>query len=130
MIYLDSSALVKLVFEEKESAALADWLSGHQDLPLISSALATVEVLRTCRKINPVALWLAQRIVDGLDLVAVDADVIRAAALLEPSELRSLDALHLASALSVGSATVTFVSYVVRLSEAAAHAGLAVASPE
>ena len=129
MIYLDSSALVKLVFEEPESNALAAWLSDRGSESRTSSALASVEVLRTCRQIDPVAMWLAERIIGGLDLVPLDAEVIDAAGILEPTALRSLDALHLAAASSVAPALSAFVSYDARLNEAAGAVGLPVASP-
>lgn len=129
MIYLDSSALVKLVFEERESGALADWLAERDGVPRISSALARVEVLRTCRLIAPVALWAAERVLDGLDLVPVDRQVLAAATVLEPEGLPTLDALHLATAVSIGASVEAFICYDLRLDRAADLAGLPVASP-
>lgn len=128
MIYLDSSALVKLVFDESESSALADWLV-ERDVPKLSSEIATIELIRTCRRYNPGAVGAAHQLLAGLDLIALSGEVIEAAAEAAPIELRSLDAIHLASALSVAEGLAAFVVYDNRLAAAAADGGLPVASP-
>lgn len=129
MIYLDTSALVKLVFEEAESAALAGWLGAREVVPKISSEVATIELLRTCRRRAAATEPDARQLLRGLDLVPLSADVIERAALVGPSELRSLDAVHLASALSLADGVDAFVAYDVRLRAAAETAGLPVAAP-
>lgn len=129
MIYLDSSALLKLLHEEPESAALADWLTGQADGPLVSSELATVEVIRACRRINPDALPEARALLSGLDLIPLTGTVIAEAADVGEATLRSLDAIHLASALSIRDDLSTFVAYDHRLSEAASAAGLQPLAP-
>jgi predicted nucleic acid-binding protein len=129
VIYLDSSALVKLIFEESESPALAEWLDDRHDVPKLSSEVATVELVRTCRRYNLDAVADARQLLAGLDLVVLSGEVIHAAAESGPAELRSLDAIHLASALSVADDLVAFVAYDHRLADAANQAGLPVASP-
>ena len=129
MIYLDSSALIKLVFEEPESSVLAGWMSDHEEFPRVSSVLACVEVARSCRAIAPAAQWLADRVLGGIDLLAIDAAVIADAATLEPVGLRCLDSLHLAGARSILSSLTAFVSYDRQLCDAAAAVGLPVVSP-
>ncbi len=129
MIYLDSSALLKLVFDEVESADLGQWLTERRGVPLISSALATVEVVRACRRIDTAAVPVGQILVSQLDLVPVAADVLGAAAELPDPLLRSLDAIHLASALAVREVLTDFVAYDRRLLLAAGRAGLPVLSP-
>ena len=129
MIYFDTSALVKLVFEESESAALADWLTDRGDVPKVSSDLSTIELLRTCRRIDENAVEGANLLLGGIDLLPMDRAIVEMAASLVPTELRSLDAIHLASALSVKTELTVLVAYDARLCSAASDAGIEVASP-
>ena len=129
MIYLDTSALVKLVFEEDESAALAEWITQRAELPKISSELSTIELLRTCRRIDEGAIGSATSLLAGLDLLAIDRSIVEQASTVTPNELRSLDAIHLASALSVNAHLTAFVAYDSRLCSAALHAGIRGESP-
>ncbi len=124
MIYLDSSALLKLLFEEPESNALQDWLTAHAALPKVSSELAKVEVVRATRRLNPDTLPVARILLGQIDLVPLTGGVVEQAAHLGEVSLRTLDALHLASALSLGTDLSAFVAYDHRLSAAASHAGL------
>jgi predicted nucleic acid-binding protein len=94
-----TSALVKLVFEEAEGTALAEWLSVRAVVPKISSDLSTVELLRTCRRIDEDAVGDATLLLGGIDLLPMDRGIVEKAATLVPEGLRSLDAIHLASAL-------------------------------
>ena len=130
MIYFDTSALVKLVFEEDESSALAEWIADRVDLPKVSSELSVVELLRTCRRVDETALNSATLLLDGLDLLPVSNFIVQQAAAIVPSEIRSLDAIHLASALTIGDHLVAFVAYDHRLSSAAQQAGMVIATPE
>lgn len=124
MIYLDSSALLKLIFEEAESSDLAQWLTERPGLPKLSSELATVEVLRATRRLDPSRLPDARTMFTQLDLLRLSGGVIEQASQVGEPLLRSLDALHLASALSIGPDLSAFVVYDRRLAEAAAEAGL------
>jgi hypothetical protein len=119
VIYLDSSALLKLLFEEDESAALAEWLADRAGTPKISSELAKVEVIRAARRLDPQAVPAARALVAQLDLIPVTGDVIDEATDIEDGRLRSLDAIHLASALAVRANLTAFVAYDNRLVTAA-----------
>jgi len=129
VIYFDTSALVKLVFDEAESAALAEWLTLRADVPKVSSDLSTIELLRTCRRVDEGAVEGANLLLGGIDLLPMDRAIVEKAASLVPTELRSLDAIHLASALSVKTSLTALVAYDVRLCAAAADAGIEVVSP-
>jgi predicted nucleic acid-binding protein len=129
VIYLDSSALLKLLHEETESEALADWLAAHAETPIVSSELAKVEVIRACRRINPATLPEAAALLAGLDLIPLSGAVIDDAANVEGTTLRSLHAIHLASALSIEAELSAFVAYDHRLAEAASTVGLGLHAP-
>ena len=125
--YIDSSALVKLVIPEPESAALRDELSQWDRH--VSSALARVEVVRACARVDPKARGTAERVVRALDLIAVEEALLDEAARISPVELRSLDAIHLASALLLGDALGVAIAYDERMLQALDASGLATASP-
>ena len=129
MIYLDSSALVKLILEESESRALARWLAERADLALVSSAIHRAEVPRAIWRANPSALPRSLRQVRGVEKIGLSTDVLDSAAAVPPQSLRALDAIHLASALSVRRELTAFVAYDKRLLDAAKDAGLPTASP-
>jgi uncharacterized protein len=124
LIYLDSSALLKLLFEEGESAALAQWLEQHVGTPAVSSEVARVEVLRASRRLNPAALPAARSLLAQLDLIPLTSVLLAEAAEVGDPLLRTLDALHLASAMSIRTELSAFVAYDHRLAAAAAAAGL------
>lgn len=129
MIYLDSSALLKLLIEEPESAALERWITAQAGAPMVTSTSAKVEVLRACRRLNAEALPAATALLAELDLIALTTDVVDQAAEVGGPLLRSLDAIHLASALSIGAELAAFVCYDRRLLEAASAAGLEAVTP-
>ena len=127
--YLDSSALVKLVTEEAETAALSGSLA---DWPRrMTSCIAEVEVLRAVRRTKDTAAAVAKarEVLQTLVLIDVDAGVRSAAAVIEPRMLRAFDAIHLASALTLGEELAAFVTYDRRLLDAASAAGLPVLAP-
>lgn len=128
-LYLDSSAIVKLVLPEPETHALVSRLQDDPDV--ISSALARVEVLRALKRIEATpAVWdQAERVLARIALVRVDDAVLDSAAAIDPAELRSLDAVHLATALGIGERLDGLVTYDSRLREAADRAGLTVLMP-
>jgi len=129
MIYLDSSALLKLLVEEPESAAFASWISKRQTTPSVSSELVKLEVVRAARRLDARVVPGARAIVSQLDLIPLSGSVIEEAAEVGGPMLRSLDAIHLASALSIRADLTAFVAYDRRLVEAAETAGLPVDSP-
>lgn len=128
-LYLDSSALVKLVLPEAESGPL---LESLQDWPLrLASALAHVEVVRAVRRatVDPEVERRAEEVLAGLHLIKIDGNILGHAARLEPRTLRSLDALHLATALSLGDDLGAIAVYDSGLATAAAGCGLKVIAP-
>jgi uncharacterized protein len=129
MIYLDSSALVKLALTEPESAALTRFLAERSDQAIVSSALHRTEVLRAIWISEPGALTRGVRLVRRIGRVALSSEVLDNAATLPPQRLGSADAIHLASALAIRRDLSAFVAYDKRLLDAAAEAGLPTASP-
>lgn len=127
MVYLDSSALVKLVVLEPESRALRAYLRGEPDR--ISCGLARTEVLRAVRPSGRVAMAAARRVLRGIDLIRLDDALLDAAGMLEPLGLRSLDAIHLAAAQLVAPALRAVVTYDRRMAEAAAALGFPTSAP-
>ncbi len=129
MIYFDSSALLKLLFQEQESDVLQGWMAERVGVPTVTSELAKVEVLRACRRIDATSIADARTLLGHLDLVPLGGAVVELAGDLESPLLRSLDALHLASALLLGADLSSFVTYDHRLLAAAAQAGLETHQP-
>ncbi|HEX4830822.1 MAG TPA: type II toxin-antitoxin system VapC family toxin [Trebonia sp.] len=129
MIYLDSSALVKLALTEPESEALIAYLSERADQALVSSSLHRTEVLRAIWQAEPGALTRGVRLVRRIGRVSLSTEVLDNAATLPPQRLGSADAIHLASALAIRRDLSAFVAYDKRLLDAAAEAGLPIASP-
>jgi len=124
VIYLDSSALLKLLFEEDESVALERWLAAREETPAVSSELARIEVIRATRRLNADALPEARALLDELNLIPLSTSLVHEATEVGDLMLRSLDAVHLASALSIRADLSAFVAYDIRLGDAAASAGL------
>ncbi len=129
MIYIESTAAVKLVHNEVESAALNLWLTERLGQPRITSALTEVEVSRAIRRGAPDALYRVASVLATLYRIEIDAVVRATAASLAEPMLRSLDAIHLATALQLGAELQTFVTYDKRLRTAAEVGGLCVVSP-
>lgn len=126
--YVDTSAFMKLVVAEDDSEALHAWVE-QTDEDLVASDLLRTEALRAARRHSPAALAQTRILLDGLTLVAVGTDVCERAAELDPSILRSLDALHLATALMLGDQLHRVVTYDDRLAAACAAHGVAVIAP-
>jgi uncharacterized protein len=127
-LYLDSSAVIKLVFEEAETPALEAFL---MDRPLrVSSSLARVEVMRVARTVGEALVSRhAVEVLAAITLIAPDAALLAAAANLDPLSLRSLDAIHLATAAALLPDLEGMVVYDVRLARAARARGLRVWAP-
>jgi len=130
MLYLDTSALMKLMRREPESDALADWLDAQATAPWVSSTLIEVELPRALRRVEPSLLADVPKIVARVALYEID-EVVRAAAAAYPdAALPSLDAIHLATGDAIfGTLLTAFVSYDERLLTAAEAAGLPTAAP-
>ena len=129
MIYLDSSALVKLAVTEPESAALAAWLAERAGQPLVSSVLHRAEVPRAIWRAEPGALPRSYRLIRRIARVALTPGILDDSATLPPQALSPAHAIHLASALAVRRDLTAFVAYDEALLAAAADAGLPVAAP-
>jgi hypothetical protein len=129
VIYLHSSALVKLARTEPETAALASWLAERSDQPLVSSALHRAEVPRAVWQAEPGALPRSYKVIKRIAKVALSAAVLDDSATLPPQSLTAAQAIHLASALAVKRDLTAFVAYDKSLLAAARNAGLPVASP-
>ena len=129
MIYLDTSAAAKLVHPEAESAALAVFLAERIANPLVSSALLYPELVRAvsryCPEFGARAMLLLQRVMT----VPLTSDILASAATIGSPALRTLDALHLATAVTIASELDGFVTYDKRLADAAAALGLTVVAP-
>jgi predicted nucleic acid-binding protein len=128
LVYLDASAIVKLVVEELESAALRDAL---RDRPhRVSSALALVEVhLAAARRSPAPSPARVATILAGLALIPVDEPTLEGAARLGGYGIRALDAIHRATAQSLGEDLESFIAYDERLSAAARTGGLSTEQP-
>ena len=127
MVYLDSSALVKLVVREPESGALRRFLRNHQRR--VTCALARTEVPRAVRQFGPAALRRARQVLRRLDLISVEDSLLDAAAVLDPRIVQSLDAIHLSAALRVATELQAIVTYDARMADAAGLLGLTVVAP-
>jgi len=126
--YLDSSAIVKLAVEEPQSAALRRYLRRRR--PLVSSALARAEVLRALLLEGEAGMARGHSVLARIDLIRVNDRVLNAAGALSPPDLRSLDAIHLATAGQLGQDLGQVVTYDERMADAARHLGMKAASPE
>lgn len=126
--YLDSSAFVKLVVEEGESAALRRHVA-EQGARFVSSALLRTEAMRAVRHADPDTIASMRVALRRVDLVGLDDRILDAAAGLDPAVLRTLDAIHLATAMALGDDLTAIVSYDERMLEAARVLGLPTESP-
>jgi hypothetical protein len=128
-VYLDSSALLKLVLPERETVALRGALAGWPDW--VSSWLSAVECRRALRRARGNASERARmdHVLASCTLLRVEEPALRLAETIGSTELRSLDAIHLACAVSIGDYPDAFVTYDVRLASAAREIGLNVLSP-
>jgi predicted nucleic acid-binding protein len=125
-IYLDSSALVKLVVEEPESEDLRTFVG---DRVVVSSMVARTEVIRVVARTEPERVGAAEKVLAETSLIIIDGPLASAAAWVEPASIRSLDAIHLATAQRLEVGLEALVTYDRRMVDAAQMAGLRVASP-
>jgi predicted nucleic acid-binding protein len=128
VLYLDSSAFVKVVVSEPESVPLRAFLrrrSGRR----VSSSLLRAEALRAVRYLGPDAIGRVRGALRRVDLVSVDDRILESAGTLEPQVIRTLDAIHLATALALGTDLDAVVTYDDRMIGGAELLGLATASP-
>jgi len=131
VIYLDSCALVKLVSPAPETAALERYLAGHADVRHVASALVRTEVRRALTRVGatPRQHGTAEKLLQAVITIAITDEVLDAAGRLPEPGLRSLDAIHLATAQALGAGLTDFVTYDRRLLAAVRHAGLPASAP-
>jgi predicted nucleic acid-binding protein len=129
MIYLDSAAVVKLAHAEPESPALRRWLDERAETGWISSVLTEIESFRALARYAPEAVSRLPAVLDQIDLVDLDMSIRRLAQTVKPVTVRSLDAIHLGTALHSRARLTSFVTYDKRLLDAAQTAGLPVDFP-
>lgn len=125
--YLDSSAIVKLVNVEPESETLRQFLAGRSRQ--MSCSLARVEVVRAARRRGAKFVARAREVLESLELIRLDDELLDRAAELQPITLRSLDAIHLAAAQTLGAALSEVITYDQRMATAARGLGLQVVAP-
>jgi uncharacterized protein len=127
-LYLDSSAFVKVIVEEPGSIALREYLAA-ESARFVSSALLRTEAQRAVRQQGPEVRGAVRAGLRRIELIAIDDRILDAAGTLEPQILRTLDAIHVASALAVGDDLVAIVTYDGRMIDAAGQLGLPTATP-
>jgi predicted nucleic acid-binding protein len=131
VIYLDTSALVKQIRIEAESDDLADWLDTRRETPWITSVLAEIELPRAIRSVAPEGLSSVPSVLARLNRFEIDALIRSTAAAYDDPALRSLDAIHLATAqiASADTPLTAFVTYDSRLIAAAEAVGIPTTAP-
>lgn len=130
MIYLHSAAVVKLVHAEAESAALRRWLDERAETGWVSSVLTEIESFRALARYAPEAVSRLPPVLDQIELIGLDPPIRILAQAVRPASVRSLDAIHLGTALHARHALTSFVTYDKRLLDAAMAAGLPVGAPD
>ena len=126
--YLDSSAIVKLVVNENESAALRRYVRHKR--PLVTSALARTEVARALLPLGAMVVARGYDVLQRLDVVRINDRILRTAGTLLPTDLRSLDAIHLATAAQLGDDLARVCTYDERMKMAATALGFEVVAPD
>lgn len=129
LFYVDTSAAIKLLVEETHSTAFAAYYDARADAEWVSSASLRIEIVRTVVRAKPVLLPNARDLLLAFSYIAIDDDIVEAAMNEPDRSLRSLDAIHLATARLLGPDLDAVVTYDDRLAAAAGDAGLVTASP-
>lgn len=125
LAYLDASALVKLVIAEADSLAMLRWYLESERV--ITSRIGLIETERAVARRDHDTVRL-RAVLDQIEVFDLDDDIGRRAGALVPASLRTLDAIHVATALAIG-ALDAFVTYDDRQAEAARTVGLPVVRP-
>jgi predicted nucleic acid-binding protein len=128
VFYIETSAFVKLLADEAHSTQMRDWVRGA-GAEYVSSDLLRIEAMRSSRRRSPQVVKAAREAISGVDLIRLTSDICEVAAHLDPAIMRSLDAAHVATALSVGDELEGVITYDRRLAEACGQLGLAVVAP-
>jgi uncharacterized protein len=130
LYYIDTSAAIKLLVEETHSAAFAAFYDAATDAEWVSSALLRIEIIRAVARAKPVLLPDARDLLLAFSYITIDDEIVEAAMGEPDRSLRSLDAIHLATARLLGADLDAIVTYDDRLAKAASDAGLVTASPQ
>jgi predicted nucleic acid-binding protein len=128
MIYLDTSAALKLVIPEAETPALEMWIAERAGVPRVSSRLLRIEMLRSVARNAPERVSRANVILSSIAALSI-YDIAPTAEVIGDRTLRSLDAIHLATAHELRTELTAFVCYDKRLSDSARMLGLPVEAP-
>ncbi len=129
LYYADTSAVIKLLTEETNSKAFAAFYDSNADAEWVSSALLRIEVMRAVARTVPALLPDARDLLTAFSYIAIDDDIVEAAMNEPDRSLRSLNAIHLATARILGSDLDALITYDARLITAANDAGLLTAAP-
>jgi len=129
LYYADTSAVIKLLVEETHSRTFAAFYDGHADAEWVSSALLRIEVTRAVTRAVPALLPEARDLLTAFSYIAIDDDIVDGAMSEPDRRLRSLDAIHLATARILAPELNALVGYDDGLLGAANDAGLATVSP-
>lgn len=133
LIYIDTSAAIKLVRRETHSEELSLWIRGQLSPEFVSSVIIEVELPRATKRSAPMNLDRAGEVLDGIGIVTLSPAIVTRAAGFDERDLRSLDAIHLATAEHVAnaakSAFLGFLAYDSRLLNAARSIGVPVLAP-
>jgi len=129
LLYLDASAIVRMALASPETPALSALIAAWPHR--VSSQLSRLEVMRACRRYStdPRTRERCERTLDPIALVPLDVRIVNAAAELEPPSLRYHEAIHLASAMSLGSLLGAAVIYDESLQTAFVDRGIGVLHP-
>jgi predicted nucleic acid-binding protein len=130
LYYVDTSAAIKLLVEETHSKAFAAFYDARAGAEWVSSALLRIEVTRAIARAKPVLLPDARDLLAAFSYIAIDDEIVEAAMTEPDRSLRSLDAIHLATARLLGPDLDAIVTYDDRLATAASDAGLVTACPQ
>ncbi len=130
MIYLDTSAMAKLIVQEVETAALVEWLGQRPDETAVTSALGRVELMRMAAGDGGEGVVeRAGDLLDGVDIVPISDEVVSVAETIAPATLRSLDAIHLASIAQIHTELTAVIAYDQRLLDGCVALGYPTISP-
>lgn len=128
MIYLDTSAALKLVIPERETQALELWIAERLGMPRVSSRMLRIEMLRSASRYAPHSTERVHAVLSTISLMSIDRVVGSAETIGDPL-LRGLDAIHLSTAQAMRPAVTAFVTYDKRLAAEASALGLPVEAP-
>lgn len=129
VFYVDTSAAIKLLREEKHSAACAEFYDANTDATWVSSALLRIELMRAVNRAAPALLPDARDLLTAFDTIGIDDDIVDSAMNEPDRALRTLDAIHLSTARVLGTDLTGLLTYDDRLAGAATDAGMAVLAP-